>query len=69
MPVIDSYNFGSMTVDGATYTKDIIIFPDNSILCPWWRNAGHRLEKYDIEALINMPEILSCPVFNSNGAL
>ncbi len=59
MPTIESYSFGRMTVDGKTYTKDIIIFPDNSILSPWWRRAGHRLERSDIGKLVAMsPDII-----------
>jgi len=52
MVVIESYSFGRMTVNGKTYTKDIIIFPDYSILSPWWRKSGHRLELSDIEQVV-----------------
>jgi len=59
MPVIESYSFGRMVIDGKSYSKDIIIFPDSSILSPWWRSQGHRLEIADLEKLIRMkPEII-----------
>lgn len=59
MPIIESYSFGQMIIDGKNYTKDIIIYPDNSFLCPWWRQSGHRLELSDIEKLIGMkPDII-----------
>jgi len=54
MAAIDSYSFGRITVDGKTYTNDVVIFPDNSILSPWWRKTGHLLELADIEQLIAM---------------
>jgi hypothetical protein len=59
MPVIESYSFGHLVVDGTSYSKDVLLFPDNSILYPWWRISGHKLEVLDIEKLINMnPEII-----------
>jgi len=61
MKNIDSYSFGSMVIDGTGYTKDVIIFPDGSILSPWWRNRGHVLEVADIQDLIGAePEIIIC---------
>lgn len=61
MTIIKSYNFGSMTIDGTSYTKDVIIFPDGSILSPWFRNRGHVLEVVDLEDLIAAaPEIIIC---------
>lgn len=67
MPVIESYSFGHMTIDGKSYSKDIIIFPDNSILSPWWRSQGHRLEISDLEKLISMkPEVIIVGTGSSN---
>jgi hypothetical protein len=55
---IDSYSFGSMTVDGKTYRSDIIIFPDH-IDPNWWRAEGHSLRMEDLkEVLEYKPEIL-----------
>ena len=37
----------------------MIIYPDGSILCPWWRESGHKLALTDIQSLIEMqPEIV-----------
>lgn len=59
MAVIESYSFGRMVVDGRNFTKDVLIYPDGSILSPWWRISGHRLEMADIEKLIGMhPEVI-----------
>ncbi len=59
MVLIEAYSFGRMVVDGAAYTKDIIIFPDNRILSPWWRAQGHSLAVADLTDLIAMqPECI-----------
>lgn len=59
MPYIKSYSFGRMEIDNTAYSKDIIILPDGTILSPWWRIEGHRLEIADIEKLISAgPEII-----------
>ncbi len=61
MNIIESYNFGRMVIDGTSYTKDIIIYPDGSILSPWWRKQGHVLKMIDLQNLIAMtPEIIIC---------
>jgi hypothetical protein len=61
MPVIKSYSFGRMTIDGRNYTKDVIIYPDKTVLSPWWRNQGHVLEIEDLRELIaSAPEIIIC---------
>lgn len=55
---IDSYSFGSMTVDGKPYEADLIIFPDR-IKSNWWRKEGHSLGIEDLDEVINYkPEIL-----------
>lgn len=58
---IESYSFGRMMINGISYTKDVIIYPDGSILCPWWRKQGHVLEVADLSDLITAaPEIIIC---------
>ena len=58
---IESYNFGRMVIDGTSYTKDVIIYPDSRILSPWWRNKGHVLEIVDLQDLIAaVPDIIVC---------
>lgn len=50
-----------MVIDGSSYTKDIIIFPDGRILSPWWRKQGHVLAIADLEELIaSGPEVIVC---------
>lgn len=56
---IESYNFGTMVIDGETYTSDLIIYPDGRILSSWWRQVGHSLVYDDIAELIDRaPEII-----------
>jgi hypothetical protein len=55
---IDSYSFGRITVEGKTYTKDVIIFPGR-VLSPWWRKEGHYLVPEDLdEVVMARPDIL-----------
>ena len=61
MPVIESYSFGRMVINGVNYTKDVIIYPDGSILSPWWRNQGHFLSSNDLRDLFaTEPEVIVC---------
>ena len=61
MSIIESYSFGRMVIDGTSYTKDVIIYPDSKILSPWWRNQGHVLEAADLKKLIAAkPDIIIC---------
>lgn len=55
---IDSYSFGSITVDGKVYEADLIIFPDR-IKTNWWRRKGHSLAREDLdEVIVYKPEVL-----------
>jgi hypothetical protein len=61
LPVIELYSFGRMIIAGSIYTKDVIIFPDGSILSPWWRHQGHVLATDDLDELLaTEPEIIIC---------
>ena len=56
--MIDSYNFGSITIDDQKFTKDIIIFPDH-INSNWRRKTGHLLTEADITEILDYkPELL-----------
>ncbi len=56
--MIESYRFGSITIDGTTYTSDVIIYPDR-VDSRWWRKEGHRLSVEDLtEALAAKPDAL-----------
>ena len=55
---IERYAFGKITIDGQTYSKDIIILPDQ-VWDGWWREQGHNLCMADLEkALAAKPQIL-----------
>lgn len=56
--MIDSYSFGTITIDGKRYVRDLIIFPDH-ITTNWRRESGHFLVEDDIrEVLEYKPELL-----------
>lgn len=56
--MIDSYSFGSVTVDGKTYKSDLIIYPDR-VDSSWWRREGHALCLEDLEEVLrHKPEVL-----------
>jgi len=55
---IDSYSFGSLVIDGKTYTSDVIIYPGR-VDPSWWRKEGHRLQISDLADVLNAkPQIL-----------
>ncbi len=57
--MIESYTFGRMVVDGESYSEDLIILPDGTILHPWHRVTGHSLSAVDLEAVLEVqPETL-----------
>lgn len=57
-PHIDSYRFGNIVIEGQTYTKDVIIFPDH-VMARWWRKEGHALYPEDIQdVLAAKPDVL-----------
>ena len=58
VPRIDGFRFGTVTVDGREYRRDVIIRPDG-VRDGWWRREGHSLFPEDlIEALGASPEVL-----------
>jgi hypothetical protein len=57
-PIIDSYRFGHLVVDGTAYDADVILLPEQ-VLSRWWRKEGHTLHPEDIEAVLDrLPEVL-----------
>ncbi len=52
MNFIEKYKFGKITINGISYQKDIIIFPDY-IQDQWWREEGHFLKISDLESVIH----------------
>jgi len=58
MPIIESYSFGRIVIDGRKYTSDVILFPDR-VNDSWWRREGHCLAIEDLsEVLHDPPEML-----------
>lgn len=58
MPIIDSYSFGKVVIDGREYTSDVIMFP-NRVETSWRRVDGHRLVAEDLtEVLRDLPQTL-----------
>jgi len=56
--MIDSYSFGSITVNGRRYTSDLIIYPDR-VESSWWRKEGHNLCMEDLQDVLHYrPEVL-----------
>jgi len=55
---IEHYEFGKITIEGKTYSSDIIVFPDR-VIPDWWRKEGHQLCIEDISEVIKYsPEII-----------
>jgi hypothetical protein len=57
-PLIESYAFGRIVVDGQRYLRDLIIYPDR-VAEPWRREEGHSLSPADLAGVIEArPEVL-----------
>jgi hypothetical protein len=55
---IEHYSFGRITIDGTTYTSDVIIYPGR-VDSSWWRKEGHGLQMTDLTGVIAAkPEVL-----------
>lgn len=55
---IEHYTFGTITIDGKTYTSDVIIYPEK-VDSSWWRKQGHSLCISDLKDIIpEKPEVL-----------
>ncbi|MGD8559165.1 MAG: Mth938-like domain-containing protein [Gammaproteobacteria bacterium] len=48
---ISDYQFGAVTVNGRTYTSDVIITSDH-VTDNWWREQGHNLSIRDLDKII-----------------
>jgi hypothetical protein len=48
---ITHYSFGKITIDGKTYSSDVIIYPDH-VDSSWWRQEGHLLQTADLKDII-----------------
>ena len=50
--MISSSSFGHMVIGEATYTADLIILPDATVLPNWRRKQGHELALEDLQAVL-----------------
>jgi hypothetical protein len=48
---IEAYEFGTITIDGNTYTRDLKIIAGR-VIPNWWRKEGHNLLPEDIEDIL-----------------
>jgi len=57
-PLINSYTFVRIVVDGQRYQRDLIIYPDR-VAEAWRREKGHSLSPADLAGVIEArPEVL-----------
>ncbi|MFH1313567.1 MAG: MTH938/NDUFAF3 family protein [Candidatus Eisenbacteria bacterium] len=55
---IEAYDFGTITVDGRIFTKDLRIIA-GKVVPDWWRIEGHMLLPPDIDDILTAePEVL-----------
>jgi len=65
---IEEYAFGTITISGATYHKDVLVFPDR-VEYPWVRKEGHSLAPEDLETVaVSSPKLLIIGL-GHNGAM
>ena len=58
MATIEKYSFGSISIDGRAYQKDLIVYADR-VEEGWWRKEGHRLQIEDLRGVLaDPPEVL-----------
>jgi hypothetical protein len=65
---ITDYAFGRITIDGNTYSKDLIIYSDH-VHSPWWRKEGHLLQTEDLSGIITAKVSLLIIGTGYNGAM
>ena len=49
--MIEEYHFGSITIDGKTYTEDIEVRWTGEVL-KWWRSESHIIDVEDIKRVV-----------------
>jgi hypothetical protein len=55
---IEHYSWGKITVDGRSFTSDVIIYPGR-VDSSWWRKEGHLVQVADLAEVVNaLPEVL-----------
>lgn len=62
---ITNYRFGRITINGESYSNDVILLGEE-VRSNWWRDRGHSLSLNDLEAVIQYdPEMLIVGTGNS----
>ncbi|UCD41861.1 MAG: hypothetical protein JSV69_15060 [Chloroflexota bacterium] len=51
VPIIDSYQFGKIIIDGEVHRKDVILLP-SQVIGNWWRKEGHNLHVSDLQEVL-----------------
>ena len=55
---VDTYSFGKVVIEGRTFTRDVIVFPDR-VVEDWWRKSGHSLCAGDLSEILEYsPDVL-----------
>jgi hypothetical protein len=55
---IESFSFGTITIEGQKYSRDVLLLPPR-VIAGWWRKEGHRLDTADLaEAIAYHPDTL-----------
>jgi len=58
--LIESYEFGSIVINGKKYVNDVIVFSEQAIH-DWWRKEGHKLQLDDLDEILEhkpKPEVV-----------
>ena len=56
--MIEKYSFGTIVVNGMTYSADIKI-AQGAVIADWWRASGHTVDVDDVQDILEThPDIL-----------
>jgi hypothetical protein len=66
MDMIDEFRFGLMVINGQTFTKDLIIYPNYEVQ-DWWRYTSHECSLDDVNPLLQYltEKGLDCVIFGT----
>ena len=58
MQLIERYSFGTIQINNKSFSRDLIIFPEE-VIPNWWRKEGHLLHLEDLQEIVKRkPKIL-----------
>jgi len=52
--MIEHFRFGEIVINGTSYRDDVKVLADGSVIHPWWRGSGHRVEPGDIQDMLRV---------------